>query len=537
MAKAIQQRRTPLQEAPVTVVNVIPLWQRPKGLNFSLASNQLGLDFMVEATNVRLNRGYICSRPGLRTFGASTAGSLGTQLQVINFIRSTGESFVIRFDTDQIYLYNGTTWQVFTGAAAFTGSVTQYWTYTSWNDTLIISNGVDGTFTLDPALVTLTVIAQAPPAKQITTWAGRILASNTVEPGIVTGNRIRWTVRDNSEDWSGIGSGFEDLLSTPGGETDKLHGVFPVSEESAFIVRSNSIWQMSQTGDPDAPFRFSRTYNQIGTPAPNSIQSTPDGVVFFSLDNIYHVTLAGIQTIGGQIRTRLRDVKDISLPFGLYNAITREYHLGVSESGSINDPTMDVDWVYSFIDGGWTRYVFPFRFRSLGPTRFTASGSIEELIGSVDSLLGTISILGIQSNGEGMFVVGSTAGKYITMLDRTRFNDVTLDGADIDAIFIIASGIISIEDTRSRTKIIALELEYQSTITLVPTFSTSPDGGANWITFAQKPAFASAFPKLIRVVNTVTNNTNQVRITSLALGDITILGLYVHVVKDSRINP
>lgn len=534
MAEAIQRRNVRLLENPATVVNIQPFWQQPKGLNFSVAPNRLGPTYATEATNVRLNRGYFVSRGGLGTYGPIT-GVGANQMQVVNFIKSTGESFVIRFDTDHIYLYNGLAWVVFTGAAAFTGSTLNTWTYTAWNDTLIVSNGVDGTYTLDPVLVTVAIIAAAPPAKQLSTYAGRVIASNTKEIGVVTGNRIRWSVKNSSTDWSGIGSGFEDLLSTPGGQSDILNGVFPVSEEAAFIIRTNSIWQMQQTGDPNAPFRFSRTYNQVGSIARNSIQSTPDGVVFFSTDNIYYVTLSGIQTIGDAIRTKFRNIVDITMPWGLYNPLTREYHLGVGEATAT---AFDVDWVYSFLDAGWTRYVFPFNFASLGYTRFTVSGPIDSLLGTIDNLLNTIDNQGLQQNGEGMFVVAATAGKYITILDTARHTDVTFDGADQASPISLATGTIAVQDTRHRTKIIAVELEYEATVAQTLTFKTSSDGGQTWVQMgASKAIAATTKPELLKTVGVVTRNASMIQVSSTTLGFVTIESLYAHVVQDGAINP
>lgn len=535
MATPIMQRQVRLQKAPEQQVQVQSFWEQPQGLDLASATNRVGKAFATVAKNVVLNRGYLTSRPGTNTYAASTAGSTGTQMQVVNFIRSTGESYVVRFDTDYLYKWTGIAWVKVTGAGPFTGTTTDYWTFTAWNDTLIVSNGVDGTYTVDVVAGTMAIIAAAPAAKQLTTWAGRLIASYTVESGLGYGNRVKWSVKNSSTDWTGFGSGYEDMLSTPGGEVDMLMGVYPVTEEAAFVVRSNSIWQISQTGQSDLPFRFTRVYNQLGCRAAHSVQSTPEGIVFYGTDNIYEVTLSGIQAIGTAIRSELLNIIDPTKCWGLYNPLTRQYHLGVGETSNIS---LDVDWVYSFVDKGWTRYEFPFSFRTFGYTRYTVSGSIDSLTGTIDALVGIIDLLGQVENGEGMFIVGATAGKYILLLDTTRTQDVDLDGVGVDSPIALATGVIPVVSTLERTKLVQVELEYTATVDQTLTFKFSDDGGTTFTTFGgSKTITATTKPKVLRVAGVAERDSLMTELTSSTLGGLTVIAYHNHVVQGSRINP
>lgn len=480
--------------------------------------------------NVIITNERIQSRFGTSAYGASFTA---TPMLVVNFITSGGISYVVRFDTDKIWNWNGSTWDEITGAGPFTGGTTDMWTFTGWNDTLIVSNNKDGTYTVDPEALTVTAIAAAPLAKHLTTWAGRVIATATTESSVVYSNRIRWSVKLDSTNWSGTGSGYEDLLATPGGILDPVHGFFPITDTTAMIVRVDSVWQVNLTGNADAPFQFNRLYDKLGCRAVRSIVSVPDGVVYHGTDGVYHVTMSGWKNIGASIRKELvTNLYDTSISYAIYNPQRNVYIIAVADD---NSGAPNHTWEYDFATQGWTKQVYPFNIRSLGLTLYSVSGAIDDLTGTIDALYGPIDSLGQVDTGQGMFLVPSDTTSYVVLADADTYTDVAIGSNTVTVL--LTTGRINTPNPLKRTQIIECQLEYEAATAQTLFFDYLEDGSTTYTNFASASITTTTAPTTLRINKTLDRSFIRLQIRSSTLGKLTVIAFHVFAVEGGMINP
>lgn len=330
-----------------------------KGLNFTQPSGTLDPTWLTDCANFRFDYGFLVTRHGFVLKGGITAAAPTEIMKVLDFTYSTTDSVLLRFCLDRVQFWDGTYWSDAGGTYTLTGTNTDQFTFTAFNNLLIFSNGVDGLFYYDPTRNSVIKITGGPACKHLTTFNGRVVASNIVAVNPLP-YRIQWSVKDDYSDWTGLGSGFEDLLSTPGGSIDEQIGVYPITDYAALAVRSNSIWQMTETGDLDAPFRFERLYAGLGSKWRDSIVAVPGGIVGFFNDDIYLVSEQALQKIGTPIGRALRYRQSTSVQvYALYGPTMKTYSFVEYDPALPYSPYAPYIYQYSFIDNGWTRDTHP----------------------------------------------------------------------------------------------------------------------------------------------------------------------------------
>lgn len=419
------------------------LWWTPcKGMNTTLPAQLLSQQQLSWAENVGVHYGMLRSRPGVRNVGTSSASNITT---VVEFNTSSGISYLVRMGFFGVEYFDGTNWNAIPGysvPAEFT--VFDKFACTAFGDKLVFSDGLSGLYEYDPVAGVAVLIPDGPSAKHLTTFASRIVASNVKSTlGLSYVTRIQWCAKNNSHDWTGIGSGYEDMLSTPGGLIDEQTGVYPVDDYQALVVRSQSTWQMTESGNVDAPFRFDRRYPGFGSKHRHSIVPVPGGIVgLFSDMNINFVTLSGIETIGDDIRdprwsyAGLRVSRDSTnypnlLAVGAYSSRQKKYAIALSARsapGGVTGGFTAAMYEYDFDSKSWTYKKWP------DQSIHWITYSTGTLIGlTIDSSPGTIDAAGTASIdsevasvpfGEQDVLIGASGG-YVYREDRTLYHDDT----------------------------------------------------------------------------------------------------------------
>jgi hypothetical protein len=385
----------------------------------------------------------------------------------------------------------------------------------------LMSNGVDGIWEYDPNAGSFQQIKGAPSAKQLSTFSGRVLASGA--EGIPT--RIQWSVKKNSHDWTGIGSGFEDLLDTPGGQIDQQAGVWPLSEGLALIVRSNSIWQMTETGVVDVPFRFSRLYDNLGTRSPRSVDSFPGGIFLYGTDDIYKIDDRSITPIGTRIKDQIQlEAPDMAAIHGIYSPKTKEYLLAAGPS---------TIYRYSLQDDGWSRSVYPFSIRSIEESVYhLGSLTIDELQGTIDGLVGTIdSLTGPPVSGVLYFGTAEAPGRVMQQVDS-----IATDEAGQESLELITGAVVA-GDFLKNTLMNEVQLEYECSEQQTLTLESSIDGGNNWQPYDSRVVNPTAVPALVSFRKTFSGQNPMLRLSSETIGSLTVIGLYPQVYQAERVHP
>lgn len=511
---------------PTPAPQQLPYFSEPAGLSTRRQLDQYGQQLCPSMNNFILDNGQLRSRGAMRIFGTQCSG---TQMLVVNFIQSDGSSYVIRFDTDKIYKYGSGAWVQITGAGPFTGTASNPWTVTAWNNKLLASNGVDQLVYIDPAAGTMAAVGAAPAGiLHLTTFAGRVIATLV--------DKIQWSVKNDYSDWTGLGSGFESLLSTPGGVVDTIYGVYPIADESALVVRSGSIWQVVTTGQFDAPFRFSRYYGGVGSKARSGIAAVPRGVMFPSQDNsVVIVQLDGIQDVGREIYENLDGTRvDFSSAFSIYNSLRQEYVMAVDEDA---DGTLDAVYKFSLLEKGWTREKYAFNIRSLGYTKYQMSATVDSLVGTVDSLTDPVDSLGFQQAGVGFFVVSSAASKYIMLQDPLSTLESDDSGVAVSVDLSLTSGLLNYDGIGFRALMneIAAAFVVGETQTLIIEYSS--DSGTTWNNYSSLSVSPKVTPQQVKFTKTVDAPLLQFRLRSTTLGKLRVSSITPKVERGALINP
>jgi hypothetical protein len=211
---------------------------------------------------------------------------------------------------------------------------------------------------------------------------------------------MNWSVKDNNQDFAGIGSGYEDLRSTPGGLIGSLRGLYLLTDDTALLVRADSVWQVSTTGIEDQPFRFSRILPSLGAPSPFGLVSTPYGLAGLFNNGIFVINKDGIDDIGSPIADHLlANLRSDYLTWAVYDVFNSRLHLLVNE---ISDRVI---WTYSFRRKGWTRKEYGITVDTIDYAEYKV-GSIktDDLVGTTDSQVGLTDELGMSSREHGLLL-------------------------------------------------------------------------------------------------------------------------------------
>lgn len=525
MAKTVARRKQLTQltydsNSPGVVLAPTPFWVPPQGMDTVSRLSRVDHGHAAVLRNLRLRDQTIVSRPGTDRIGLSPV--VGPLMGVLNFVTSDGLGWLIRFKTNGVEWFDGIFWNSVTVPGGLTGGETNYFAYTAFNDKLLFSNGIDGLFEWDFALGSIAKLTEAPAANYLTTFGGRVIASSVFVDGIFYPTRQQWSVKNNSRDWkevdndlTGVGAGFEDILSTPGGSVDQARGVHPISDYTAIVLRSRSTWQMTETGNPDAPFRFTRIYSELGTDSGYSAANVPGGVVCLMNDDVYVISDSTLTAIGTKIRrTIFNEVTRLERCVGAYDFDEKEYALLVPVEGGSKI------WRYNFINQGWTFDEYSNEMRWISYTRSNLIGlTIDSATGDIDSA-GPLSI--DSEVGEGPRKGMLYASSILVFGD----NSAVSQDAGVEAAIEATTGIIAASSPLEKTEVPEIQMEYESDADQQLEFEYREGTTDSWHVYETGVQIhATSGPQMLSVRQTVIGHNLQFRVRSDILGKLRILSL------------
>lgn len=541
MARYLANRRPIRLRVPSTLDGLAPefltFFKPSKGINTQQRLTEIGREFSPELINVFLDRdGNLNSRVPVSTVGEAATDPL---MHAFEFKTASGTVVRARFTTTKMQTFDGASWSDVPGAT-FTGTTTHYFTVTAFGQYLLFSNGLDGLFQYDPSIGSITQIttsAYVPAAQHITTFANRVIATNVIDIDGENVTRLRWSAKNDHTKWDptvDLGSGFEDVTSSPHPDVDVVQATYPITDELALIFRKRSVWLMSLTGIADAPFRFSLLYDQVGTEAPYSLVPVPGGILgYFDYDMLL-VNHQQISSVGDLIIDEL--VRKIVTPrelFGGFNPLTLEYRLVVKEDNAI--------WRYPMRSKGWTRDVYPFTPKTVSQVSRSVVGTvvIDDLVGFIDDLEGTIDELGATEVIQGGVYItqAGDGGMFVVREDPSSTQDVDDTGAAADSPIEIRTGMILPGSPIEKVEILEVQLEYEALEAQDLTFEYSDDGGVTWNNYSTISVAVTSQPETLSVRRTVAAKRLQVRMTSNTIGKLLILGMHVSATKGARLHP
>lgn len=414
------------------------------------------------------------ARDGTNSIGTVSGSEL---LYACDVHLQDGSAYIVRFKVNGVDIFSAGAWVAATGV--FNGSRSWPFSITGWNDRILFSCGVGRMYELifSPSFQVREIMESPANIIHLATFNGRVMAS-------LFGTQVRWSVKFDHTDWNGLGSGFEDLQSAAGGKPDQQCAIVPVSDELAYCVRSASVWQIGNTGDPDIPFSFSRAYTGVGSRLPMTVAPTERGFICVGPDSqIWIVDPAGYEDIAPPIVSDLEAITAQQQDFmsGAYDVKFKEYRITLPTSSTTSTRVLR----YSRMNKAWTEDTYPFPMKSIAYTFIITGMSVDELVGTTDALAGATDDLGTPTINKGfIYTMKGSVSMWVVKDDVTMTPTVTkdlkFDGTRIAAGFRLESGDVKLTDPIKRQEFAEMLMWYESdaSVTLVAEFSE--DGGVTW---------------------------------------------------------
>lgn len=460
----------------------------------------------------------------------------------------TGSDYIVRVTTTGVDYWAGSSWIALSGPVLAVSPYTIV-EFTVWDNNLVFSDASTGIYTISISSGTYALISGSPAVKHLTTFGGRVIGSYvTVDADpTLTGThptRIEWCVKNDNTNWLGLGSGYEDLLSAPGGVVDIQHGVVPVTDSEAFVLRSSSIWIMRTTGYFETPFNFTYRFDQ-GTDSPSSIIRVPSErggdstspyaqLIMLGLDDVLMVHPEKIVPIGLPIRDELlNSTLNARTAIAGFEPRMREYWLHVPPL--TDDNTESVVWRYRIDEKRWYHTLYPFKITRMAFRDLLFATTYDQLTGTIEDLAGPYDNLGLGSRQPG--AVFAVSGTNIVVRERLGLTgDVTSAGAATGIPIQIRTGEILPSSVRDNLTLVMLELLYESSRVMTVTFEYSEDGGTTWTSYGTLSLAITTTPTIVPYRFTKSIRKVQLRVTATDAGGLQFHGLYVKTVKGSPIN-
>ena len=180
-------------------------------------------------------------------------------------------------------------------------------------------------------------LTSAPKAVAVCAFDNYVLAFNT-SAGAAFVTRVQWCVRGEPFNWTGEGSGFEDLLEMSGVGM----AVRGMSDGRVILFSDREIWYGIRAAYP-AQFQFYPLDKSVGCCAPRTIADVPGGLLFLSTDWRLCLLPAGggpAQRIAPHVAEWLRrraSVDSVQGTWGLYDPYLNTYTLYIEKSGTITE--------------------------------------------------------------------------------------------------------------------------------------------------------------------------------------------------------
>lgn len=313
----------------------IEYMREPNGMFATMQPQQADRNTAIIAKNFVINENgkYQVRRPFNRIFYDAAIVPIGT----VGIVASDGTGILFLFHEAGIKWSadGGVNWSDATGPALTGSGAFLLMGWTMWDEDTLLFTTNDGTdvWTLDVGTKVYSEIAASPVAQIITTFGGRVIVSDG------SSARLDWSVKNDSTDWTGDGSGNETLRLSAGNVVDNVIGLFPINDTQMLICRTGSVWMATLTGDVDIPFDFAFLY-KVNLAAARTLSYSAQGVFALGLDDIFILTESGPKSIGNPVIGRWIS-SDVVLynqhqAVGTYEPLKQTYYLFIPYTSESN---------------------------------------------------------------------------------------------------------------------------------------------------------------------------------------------------------
>jgi hypothetical protein len=310
----------------------------------------------------------------------------------------------------------------------------------------------------------------------------------------VPANRIAWPTGSNYDDWTGIGSGFEDLVDMRGSATRAF-----VLGDEVILATTVELWRGRKVG---GPFRFawSPITREFGMPFKNAAISTPLGIFWLNNDlMVYHYFGGRITPVGQAIQEELRKSLEIN------STVIGKRHF-MSYDQTRNAITFHYWGVGDATAGGATRgFTYHIEEQAWTPQTFAVGTSQ----GLLCSAYGTTDPDFTESFGPKTTYFGTSTGS-IVQYSPTAAADLNTGATESDMV----SGGIFTGDPTSNKFFDEARLDIRADSASSLTLSVSNDMGASFDYSGGIAISAASNTTQVRLFPKLTGDYFQMRLTS-----------------------
>jgi hypothetical protein len=181
---------------PGTEVVPVEYYRPTRGIDSYSRLSKIQPQFSANIINMMITDGVLESRQGVVEVGDTSTDIMA----VFTFSSPDSDDTLVRLRLTGMDVWNGTTWFPVPGVV-FSGGPSDRFTWVGWGNELLVTNGVDKIVSYNRLTGVASVLVESFPARQLTTFNNRVIASS-VEEGGHLGYRIRWSVKNDNTDWT-----------------------------------------------------------------------------------------------------------------------------------------------------------------------------------------------------------------------------------------------------------------------------------------------------------------------------------------------
>lgn len=311
-------------------------------------------------------------------------------------------------------------------------------------------------------------LTSAPPAVSVAAFDNYLVAFN-ITGSANASTRVQWCTRGEPSNWTGEGSGFEDLLEMRGRGTS----VKPSEDGRIYLFTTHEIWYGLRAAYP-AQFQFYPYHASIGCPAPRTIQATPAGYVFLGSDRQLYLLPKGggslqpvAQGLTPILKTLYQTGNTEQPNWGVYDEKTHVYYLAM-QTGTVGSQCFAVhlgtgEWSYVFENG---------------------------IITQADCGVAGLAVLTNAFTPENLYFVSSAGTVFSTKSSLAADRPGSDSTATVTAVFQTTP--LGVDLPGNYKQITEVNLDYRSASASTLTLKISGDGGNNYETTGRAVSLGSA---------------------------------------------
>jgi hypothetical protein len=295
-------------------------------------------------------------------------------------------------------------------------------------------------------------LTSAPRAAFVTSFDNYVVAWNIGNgANAAFDTRVQWCQRGSPSNWTGEGSGFEDLLQMRGYGT----AIHSTADGRLILFGSEQIWYGLGATYP-AQFQFAVLDPQVGCHAGRTVQETGEGLMFLGSDNALRLLPSGggrsqvvVPSLAPVLRRNHNPGQAIyNNSWAAFDSFTKMYHLFLNGSGGPN-------FIVNTRTGEW------------GYAEYGAIGFLGHGVSMAHSRRQ-------YSQNEGLFVVNNSTGTVYS----TNSLLATDSGSTVTSTF--RSEPIGAELPGNYKQVVQADCDYRATSRATVTLKVSQDGGNSY---------------------------------------------------------